>query len=90
MATYCGHSNAAAEYAVKERKVMFGMSSIDTGGQSTVVHNNVAVNFCEYIRQIRTILTISALHYPHFKAHLFQDMLQGVHTLCSVNYAPWQ
>jgi len=27
---------------------------------------------------------------PHFKAHLFQDTRQGVHSLGSVNYAPWQ
>ena len=31
-----------------------------------------------------------AVANPHFKAHLFQGMRQGVHSLCSVNYAPWQ
>ena len=31
-----------------------------------------------------------AVANPHFKAHLFQDTRQGVHSLCSVNYAPWQ
>ena len=31
-----------------------------------------------------------AIANPHFKAHLFQDTQQGVHSLCSVNYAPWQ
>jgi len=31
-----------------------------------------------------------AIANPHFKAHLFQDTRQGVHSLCSVNYAPWQ
>jgi len=31
-----------------------------------------------------------AVANPHFKAHLFRDTWQGVHSLCSVNYAPWQ
>ena len=31
-----------------------------------------------------------AIANPHFKEHLFQDTRQGVHSLCSVNYAPWQ
>jgi len=30
-----------------------------------------------------------AVANPHFKAHLFQDTRQGVHSLRSVNYAPW-
>jgi len=31
-----------------------------------------------------------AIANPHFKAHLFQHTRQGVHSLCLVNYAPWQ
>ena len=31
-----------------------------------------------------------AVANPHFKAHLFQDTRKGVHSLCSINYAPWQ
>jgi len=30
-----------------------------------------------------------AVANPHFKAHLFQGTQQGVHSLRSVNYAPW-
>ena len=33
---------------------------------------------------------ISTFKLDGVKAHLFQDTRQGVHSLCSVNYAPWQ
>ena len=47
------------------------------------------------IKTINTTIIYSntvqkAVANPHFKAHLFQDTRQGVHSLCSVNYAPWQ
>ena len=44
----------------------------------------IAARCCAAWGKFRKLLPI------HFKAHLFQDTRQGVHSLCSVNYAPWQ
>ena len=64
--------------------------------------DNHQQNICSYFQLVVVAITLlllavvrpgqvqKAVANPHFKAHLFQDTRQGVHSLCSVNYAPWQ